>query len=142
LRLFRPTPGFPALAVLSLALGIGGNTIMFNTLSAALLKPLPYPEPHRLVRADNTGYYPLGGLVNLQQQSRTMDVATYLAGIDCNLTGSAEPRRLTGTAVSANLPAVLGVDAQLGRAFRDGDDQAGRDSLVILSHALFQDRFG
>ena len=142
IRMFRRNPGFTALAVLSLALGIGGNTVMFNTLSAVLLKPLPYPEPQRLVRADNTGFYPQGGLVDLQQESRTMEVAAYHAGVDCNLTGPAEPRRLTGSAVSANLPAVLRVDPELGRMFRAGDDQAGRDALVILSHALWQDRFG
>jgi putative ABC transport system permease protein len=141
-RMFGRNPGFTALAILSLALGIGGNTVMFNTLSAALLKPLPYPEPHRLVRAANTGYYPYGGLVNLQQESRTMDVAAFLPGVECNLTGPAEPWRVTGSAVSANFPAVLGVEAQLGRAFRDGDDRPGKDNMVLLSHALWQDRFG
>ena len=135
-------PGFTVLAVLSLALGIGGNTVMFNTLSAVLLKPLPYPEPQRLVRAANSGYYPQGGLVDLQLESRTMDVAAFQPAVECNLAGPAEPWRLTGSAVSANLLTVLRVDAQLGRAFRDGDDQAGRDALVILSHALWQDRFG
>jgi predicted permease len=141
-RMFRRNPGFTALAILSLALGIGGNTVMFHTLSAALLKPLPYPEPDRLVRADNTGYYPQGGLVNLQQESRTMNVAAFLPDVECNLTGPAEPWRLSGSAVSANLPSVLGVEAQVGRAFRDGDDQPGRDTVVLLSHALWQDRFG
>jgi hypothetical protein len=141
-RMFRRNPGFTALAILSLALGIGGNTVMFNTLSAALLRPLPYPEAHRLVRAANTGYYPQGGLVDLQQESRTMDVAGFQPGVECNLAGPAEPWRLTGSAVSANLPAVLRVDAQLGRAFREGDDQAGRDTLVLLSDALWRDRFG
>jgi putative ABC transport system permease protein len=141
-RMFRRNPGFAALAVLSLALGIGGNTVMFHTLSAALLRPLPYPEPHRLVRADNTGYYPQGGLVNLQQESRTMDVATFQPDVECNLAGPSEPWRVTGSAVSANLPAVLGVEAQVGRAFRAGDDQPGKDALVLLGHALWQGRFG
>jgi hypothetical protein len=76
-RTFARNPGFTALAVLSLALGIGGNTAMFTILSAVLLGPLPYTDSDRLVRAANTGSYPQGGLVALQQRSRTMEVAGY-----------------------------------------------------------------
>jgi predicted permease len=141
-RMFRRNPGFTALAILSLALGIGGNTVMFHTLSAALLRPLPYPEPDRLVRAADTGFYPQGGLVDLQQESRTMDVAAFQPDVECNLTGLAEPWRLTGSAVSSSISAVLGVEAQVGRTFREGDDQPGRDTLVLLSHALWRERFG
>lgn len=141
-RVFARNPGFTALAVLSLALGIGGNAAMFNIVSAVLIRPLPYPQSDRLVRAVETGFYPPGGLVALQRQSRTMDAAGFLTGIDLNLTGQGEAWRLTGSTVSANLFAVLGVDAEVGRALRAGDDQPGRDNLVILSHALWQDRFG
>ncbi len=142
-RAFRRNPGFTALAVLSLALGIGGNASMFNILSAVLIRPLPYLEPGRLVQAANTGYYPPGGLVALQQQSRTMDVAGCSPGLDLNLTGQGvEAWRLTGSAVSANLFRVLGVEAHLGRIFHHGDDQAGKDNLVILSHSLWRERFG
>jgi len=70
-RTMANTKVFSALAVLSLALGIGGNAAMFSVVSAVLIRPLPYPEPARLVRATNDGYYPPGGLVALQQQSRT-----------------------------------------------------------------------
>jgi len=141
-RMFRKNPGFTALAVLSLALGIGGNAAMFNILSAVLIRPLPYPEPDRLVQAANTGYYPPGGLVALQQQSRLMDVAGFRPGVDLNLTGHGGAWRVTGSVVSGNLFAVLGVEAELGRALRAGDDQPGKDNLVVLSHALWQDRFG
>jgi len=140
-RLFRRNPGFTALALLSLALGIGGNTVMFQTLSAALLRPLPYPEPGRLVRADNTGYYPPGGLAALQQESRTMEVAGYRAGVECNLLDRGQAWRLAGSAVSANLFAVLGAAPEFGRVFRPGDDLPGNDNLVVLSHALWQQRF-
>ncbi len=141
-RMFRRNPGFTVLAVLSLALGIGGNTVMFHTLSAALLRPLPYPESHRLVRAAETGFYPLGGLVALQQQSRTMEIAGFQPNVQCNLTGVGEPWRLSGSAVSGNLPSVLGVEAELGQTFHAGEDQPGKDNRVLLSHALWQDRFG
>jgi len=141
-RMFTRNPGFTALAVLSLALGIGGNAAMFNILSAVLIRPLPYPQADRLVQAANSGYYPPGGLVALQQHSRTMEVAGFRPGVDLNLTGHGEAWRLTGSTVSANLFSVLGAAPELGRVFRGGDDQPESDSLVILSHALWRDRFG
>jgi predicted permease len=141
LRTLLRSPGFTALAVASLALGIGGNTAMFRVVSAALLRPLPYPQPERLVEAANSGYYPAGGVVALQRESRTMDLAGYVPELELNLTGRGEPWRLKGSAVSANLFDVLGVRMELGRAFRAGEDEAGRDNLVILSHELWADRF-
>jgi predicted permease len=142
LRTFRRSPGFAALAVLSLAVGIGGNAAMFRILNAALIQPLPYKDPARLVQAVNSGFYPPGGLVDLQQESRTMEVAGYRPGLELNLTGSGEPRRLRGSAISANLFEVLGAGVALGRTFRPGEEEAGRDNLVILSDDLWQERFG
>jgi predicted permease len=142
LRTLRRSPGFAALAVLSLALGIGGNAAMFRILNAALIRPLPYADPDRLVQAANSGYYPPGGLVDLQQESRTMELAGYQPGIELNLTGSGEPWRLRGSAVSANLFQLLGVGVELGRHFLPGENEAGRDNLVILSHELWQEQFG
>src|SRR5581483_1880773 len=141
-RTFRRNPGFAALAVLSLALGIGGNAAMFSIVSAILIRPLPYPDAQRLVQASNSGYYPAGGLVALQQQSRTMELAGFRAGVDLNLTGLGEPWRITGSLVSANLFDVLGVQPERGRVFSIGDDQPGNDGLVILSHALWREKFG
>jgi predicted permease len=140
-RTMANTKLFSALAVLSLALGIGGNAAMFSVLSAVLIRPLPYSEPARLVRATNDGYYPPGGLVALQQQSRTMEVAGFNAGLDVNLTGHHEAWRLEGSSVSANLFHVLGAAVELGRSFQPGDDQPGQDRLVILSHTTWQDKF-
>ncbi len=142
MRMFRKNPGFTALAIVSLALGIGANTAIFSLISAALIRPLPYPEAHQLVQAASSGYYPPGGLVALQQQSRTMDLAGFRPGIDLNLTGQGDAWRVSGSTVSANLFSVLGVEAERGRTFHDGDDQPGKDNLVILSHAMWQDRFG
>ena len=142
LRTFRRTPGFTALAVLSLGLGIGGNAAMFGILNAVLIRPLPYANPDRLVHADHSGYYPPGGLVALQRESRTMELAGYTPGLELNLTGQGEPWRLRGSAVSANLFDVLGVGVEVGRTFRPGEDEAGRDNIVILSHDLWRERFG
>ena len=142
LRTFQRSPGFAALAVLSLGLGIGGNAAMFGIIHAVLIRPLPYADPGRLVHADRSGYYPPGGLVALQRESRTMELAGYTPGLELNLTGQGEPWRLNGSAVSANLFQVLGVGVELGRDFRPGEDEAGRDHIVILSHDLWQQRFG
>ena len=142
LRSLQRSPGFTGLAVLSLALGIGGNAAMFRIVNAALIRPLPYANPDRLVHAADTGYYPPGGLVYLQQQSRAMEFAGYNPGVELNLTGLGEPWRLRGSSISANLFPLLGVSMQFGRAFRPGEDEAGRDNVVILSHELWQDRFG
>ncbi len=141
MRILRRSPGFTALAVISLALGIGGNAAMFRILNAVLIRPLPYADSDRLVRADHSGYYPPGGLVDLQRESRTMEVAGYSPGLELNLTGLGEPWRLRGSAVSGNLFHVLGVGVELGRTFRPGEEETGRDNLVILSHELWQGQF-
>ena len=140
-RMLKKNPGFTTLAVLSLALGIGGNAAMFSVVSAVLIRPLPYPDAARLVHAENDGYYPPGGLVALQQESRTLEVAGYNPGIDLNLTGQGEALRLQGSSVSSNLFKVLGAEVVLGRIFQTGDDQPGQDNLVILSHAVWQEKF-
>jgi putative ABC transport system permease protein len=138
-RTLARNPGFTAVAVVSLALGIGGNTAMFSIVNGVLLQPLPYPAPERLVRV--TGYYPKGAIEVLRQESRTMDIAGYQPASEMNLTGQGEAVRLEGSAVSANFFSLLGVHAGIGRTFEAGEDAPGRDRLVILSHALWQQKF-
>jgi len=140
LRSLRKNPGFSAVAVLSLALGIGGNAAMFSIVNGVLLQPLPYPQPERLMRV--TDYYPKGALVAMQQDSRTMDVAGVTSNVEFNLTGRGEAARLIGSSVSANLFSLLGAGAEIGNTFVAGEDQPGRDQIVILSHALWKSRFG
>jgi putative ABC transport system permease protein len=140
LRVLLRNPGFTAVAVLSLALGIGANAAMFSFVSGVLLRPLPYPDAERLVRV--TGSWPKGALVAGQQQSRTLEVAGFGEGEEFNLTGQGEAVRVAGSTVSANLFAVLGARAALGRGFEPGEDRPGRDGLALLSHALWQSRFG
>ena len=142
MRTLKKSPAFTILAILSLALGIGGNAAIFSVVRALLIQPLPYRDAGRLVRAANDGYYPPGGLAALQQQSRTMDVAGFNAGLELNLTGQLEAWRMMGSSVSANLFDVLGAAVELGRGFRPGDDRPGQDRLAILSHAAWQDKFG
>ncbi|MGC1672077.1 MAG: ABC transporter permease [Candidatus Acidiferrales bacterium] len=139
LRMLRKNPGFTAIAVLTLALGIGANTAIFSVVSGVLLRPLPYPNPNQLVSV--TGSYPRGAFVAMHQQIRSMDVAVYAEGYAFNLTGLGDPVRLTATSVSAELFSILGARPELGRTLRVGEDIAGQDSFVILSHALWQQKF-
>jgi predicted permease len=139
-RMFVRTPGFTTIAVLSLAIGIGGNAAMFSLVDKLLVRPLPYFEPERLARV--TGTYPRAAVPVFQQQSRTMEIAGVSTGTDYNLTGQGEAIRITASAASANLFSVLGAAPVRGRAFEPGEDAPGRDSVVILSDALWRNRFG
>jgi putative ABC transport system permease protein len=140
LRQLRRSPGFAVTAILTLALGIGANTAIFGIVSAVLLRPLPYVHPDKLIAT--SVYYPKGPLAMMQARSRTMDLAGYTDNEDFNLTGSGTPVRLTGNEVSANLFSLLGCKAALGRTFHKGENEPGADQQVILSHALWQQRFG
>ena len=138
-RMLRKNPGFTAVAVLTLALGIGANTAIFSLVDGILLRPLPFATPQNLVSI--TGTYPKGAFVAMREEMQSLDAATYFEGHEFNLAGRGEPLRLSGVLVSAEFFSVLGVRPELGHPFYPGDDKAGRDSYVILSHALWQQRF-
>ena len=139
LRILLKHPGFTAVAVLSLALGIGANAAVFSLVNGALIRPLPYPDPGRLVRV--TEAYPRGGIAAMLEQSRMLEVAAYLPDSEFNLTGEGEAMHLVGSMVSANLFSVLGAPAKLGRTFEAGEDRPGRDGVVVLGHALWVNKF-
>jgi putative ABC transport system permease protein len=139
-RLVRRNPGFTLVAVLTLMLGIGANTAIFSLVNGVLLQPLPLPHSDRLVGL--TQYYPKHPFVLMRDQSRTMDVIANTDNTDLNLTGGYLPERLTGTSVSANWFSVLGAEPTMGRTFQTGEDQPGKDHLVIISHSLWERRFG
>jgi predicted permease len=139
-RMLRRTPTFTAVAVLTLALGIGANTAVFSLVDGILLTPLPYPAPERLVSV--TGTYPNGGFDELRETITTMDVAAYAEGHFVLLSGNGESTRVTATLVSAEWLSVLGAQPALGRSTRPGEDRAGRDRVVILSDAIWRERFG
>ena len=139
-RIFARNPGFVTITVLSLALGIGGNAAMFSLVNALLIRPLPYPDPGRLVRITNV--YPQAGLVLFQGESRTMDVASVGPGNEANLTRAGETFRVAGSTVSENLFSVLGVAPAVGRAFEAGDQRPGADRLIVLSYDFWKTAFG
>jgi putative ABC transport system permease protein len=139
-RMFRRTPGFTAIAVLSLAVGIGGNAAMFTLVNTLLVRPLPYRQPDRLVRI--TGIFPRAAVPFFQQRNRTMQVAAVSPGSEYNLTGEGEAMSIVGSAASANTFEVLGAAVARGRSFEPGEDAPGRDAVVILSNSLWRTKFG
>jgi putative ABC transport system permease protein len=139
-RMLRKNPGFTAVVVLTLALGIGANTAIFSLVDGILLRPLPFAMPQNLVSI--TGTYPKGAFVAMREEMHSLDAAAYFEGHEFNLTGRGEPLRLSGVLVSAEFFSVLGAHPELGHPFYPGDDKAGQDNYVILSHALWQQRFG
>jgi predicted permease len=138
-RALRKHPGYTTLAVLTLALGLGANTAIFSLVNGILLRPLPFAAPERLVAV--TGTFPKGAVVALRQRVRTLDVAAYAEGHALNLTGVGEPVRVSSTLVSAELFSILGAAPALGRTFRPDEDRVGRDQYVLLSDALWRQRF-
>jgi putative ABC transport system permease protein len=137
------SPGFVALAVLCLALGIGANAAIFSVVDAVLLRPLPFTDPARLVRIWPAGYISPGIYGIVRAESRAYSgVAGYTDGRKVSVTGSSSPARYTGAEVTANLFQVLGVRPALGNTFAEGDNAAGRSNLVLLSNAVWRDRFG
>ncbi|MGB2643992.1 MAG: ABC transporter permease [Candidatus Acidiferrum sp.] len=138
-RMLRNSPGFTAVAILTLGLGIGANTAIFSLVDGILLRPLPFAEPQSLVSI--TGTYPKGAFVALREQMRSVDAAAYFEGHEFNLTGGGDPVRLSGVLVSADFFSVLGSRPEVGRGFYPGEDQVGQDNFVVLSHTLWQQQF-
>ena len=147
-RSLRKNPGFTVVAVLTLALGIGANTAIFSVINAVLLRPLPYEDPQRLVVLTETiSERPIGvsypNFVDWRNQNTVFaNVAAVRERESFNLTGAGESERLQGRLVSYNFLSTLGVKPVAGRDFVAEDDRPGAAPAVILSHALWQRRFG
>lgn len=139
-RLLRH-PGFTIVALLTLALGTGANTAIFSLVNGILLRPLPYRDPEQLVRVLPKNLYQKGVFLGLRKKTESLQIAAFTTNSGFNLTGSGEPARIDGSFVSAELFSVLGTNPLHGRVFQTGEDEAGRDQVVVLSHALWQQRF-
>ncbi len=150
LRSLRKTPGFTAVAILTLALGIGANTAIFSVVQAILLQPLPYAEPQSLVRIWNTypnfvgdlGLSP-GDFQDFRKQTGT------LSGLEAyvdlprgfNLTGNGDPARVEARYISSGLLPLLGVHVAAGHNFSAQEDKPGAASAILISHRLWRERF-
>jgi len=148
LRTLRKSPGFTAVAVLTLALGIGANTAIFSFVDAVLLKPLPYPHPERIVsmweKAPEFDYNPISTLnfLDWERQNRCFQFLSAIVRDTVTLTGSDSPEELNVHRVSASYFKVLGVDATLGRTFAESEGEVGNDREVVLANRIWRSRFG
>ena len=149
-RMIEKAPTFSAVVVLTLGLGIGANVAMFTTMNAALVRPLPFADPDRLVmgRATYEGNVnPWGSAPDFYDYERQADafdeLASYLPfATDYTVTGGDEPERVSGTAISTNLFSTLGVNPIAGRPFGVGDGAEGAADVLLISHGYWVRRFG
>jgi putative ABC transport system permease protein len=148
IRRLRRSPGFTAVAVTTVALAIGANVAMFSFVDGILLEPLPYPEPDRIVRllerlpsGGRTGISTLNYL-DWSSQSAVFEYIAAEAGWNATLTGGDEPRSIRGARVSPQYFEIFGTRTALGRTFAHGEDRPGSDRVVVLSHRVWENRFG
>ena len=149
--MLRKQPGFTAIAILTLALGIGANTSIFSVVNAVLLRPLPYPQPDRLVlirertNLFDSGSVSLPNYLDWRASQRGFtDLALFRRG-DANLSGATsdiEAERVSSARVSYNFLSVLGVPPELGRDFRESDDVPHCKKVALISDGLWKRRFG
>lgn len=150
IRLMWRNPGFTMAAVTTLALGIGANSAIFSIVNVLSLKPLPYHDPSRVAFVlgwnidDNARRFSLrhADFLDLQRQARSFEALSAYTYVSANLTGGDIPDRVQAYRVTTNTFALLGVPAARGRAFDDTDRLSGRQDVVVISHALWQRRFG
>ncbi len=148
-RMLARSPGFTAVVVLTLALGIGANTAIFSVVNAVLLRPLPYKHPEHLVtfveHVPGIGKMPWVDphlFVELRQQSQIFEQIAAYDWSDTAITGRADPEQVARVEATASVFPLLGLQPTLGRAFSAADEQSGRNNVVLLSRNLWQRRFG
>src|SRR6266516_4905093 len=150
LRQLSNNPGFTAVAVLTLALGIGANTAIFRFVNTILLRPLPFKEPDRLVMVytsylANDSHKNWVAAPTLDEWRKQTAIFEGLAARGFGgfvLTGNAQPENIPGSRFSANIFRLLGIQPILGRDFLSNEETSGKDHVVLLSHELWQRRFG
>ena len=149
-RMLARNPAFTAIAVLTLAIGIGASTAIFSVVDTVLLRPLPYREPEKLVlvsetlpgmSADEIGVS-AGEYQDYRDRNRSFSQVAAYESAGFNLTGAGQPLRVNAAALSASAFALLGVSPELGRGFTVEEDRYGSGSVVVLSHALWERQYG
>ncbi len=150
MRRFRRTPGFTAVTLATLAIGVGATTAIFSVVDGVLLKPLPYPHPEQLIGVwhtapglgvDELQIAPFLYFIDREQSTTLSDIGVY-DDDSMTLTGLGEPERLDGLDVTSHTLSILGAQPAAGRLFTDADDSAGAPETVVLSYAYWHKRFG
>jgi putative ABC transport system permease protein len=147
-RMLAKTPAFTAIAILTLALGIGANTAIFSVVYGVLLAPLPYSQPSRLVVMNETT--PRVGMVSVsypnfydwQKSSTSFSQMAIVQSVGFDLGGVSQPEVINGDAVSPNFLSILGMQPLLGRDFEPSEGKSGTAPVVMLSYSLWKTRFG
>jgi predicted permease len=148
IRMLARSPGFTAVAVLTLALGIGANTAIFSVVNGVLLRPLPYPEPDRLVQIyersaqfnEMSVSYP--NFLDWERMNHSFAGIAAYRGESFNSTGAGQPENIPGAVVTANFLSVLGVKPSQGRTFTPDEDRQGANPVAMVSEGLWKRRFG
>ncbi|MGC9949098.1 MAG: ABC transporter permease [Bryobacteraceae bacterium] len=149
LRMLRKSPGFTAVAMITLALGIGANTAIFSVVRAVLLPPLPFANPSRLVQiqlrdrktGDPANWVAVRDVADWRARNHSFESIGAYGGALLNLTAAGQADALYGARVSADMLPLLGVPPLLGRFVLPADDQPGHDQVIVLSYDLWQHRF-
>ncbi|MFN0122406.1 MAG: ABC transporter permease [Blastocatellia bacterium] len=148
-RLLGRKPGFTTVAIFALALGIGANTAIFSVVNSILLRPLPYPDPERLVQLNHN--YPqislkasvsAFGFTKYRELAQSFDYLTAVTGGSRNLTSNGEPEQVQSMSVTASLFPLLGATAAKGRVLLPEEEQQGKHRVAVLSDGLWKRRFG
>jgi putative ABC transport system permease protein len=149
LRLLVRERAFAAVAVTTLALGIGANTAMFGVINAVLLNPFPYKDADGILfvgqtyaRASGMGSIPAGNFRDWREQNQVFEPLAGARGMDMSLTGIGEPKQVRAGLVTADVFPMLGVEPAMGRVFRADEDVEGAPRVVVLAHELWQGHFG
>ena len=146
-RMLRKSPGFAAVAIGTLALGIGANTAIFSLVRAVLLEPLPFADPERIVTVmemwkGRRGNVAAGMLADLQRDSKSFDALAGARYANLNIALGDTSERVLGARVTRDFFTVFGVAPALGRVFRPEEDRPGGERVVVLSHRLWSGRLG
>jgi putative ABC transport system permease protein len=146
-RLLARNPAFTAIAILTMALGIGANTAIFSVVNTVLLRPLPFRDPGRLVIVAEKSQYPFistsyQNWMDWRDQNRSFESLEATRSATIALTGAGEPERLNVHMATAGLFPLLGVNAIAGRIYTTDEDRAGGTPVVLISYGLWQRRFG
>ena len=148
MRMLGKHPGFTAVVVLTLALGIGANAALFSVVNGVLLNPLPFPQPEQLVALNQrkpnvaAGSISYPNFLDWQKENQTFSAMAISRESSFALVGTGEAERVRGRRCSVNLFSVLGVKPALGRDFAPGEDEPGAGPVVMISAGLWQRRFG